>query len=278
MIEQEWNKLIKILESSKNSLPPKIYGKIKELFYNPFFRNRVERFRNVWGIPSAGLQPNKRIKWIIETLLKSDIKLLKNTAYKKRLDLLRKKAEQEIKNRPIEIWDIEKIKSIQKKLINDGEKEIFEKEILKITEEEFGLYPLEFWIKWLNKFFVFNELLLPSEYENPNCRLEPKLNEDTAEIELYIKINELTSIRDIEKYWKVVKNAQNDLKKDKKGIKRFYPKKILERTYKYYKLPNKKESIYSFIDEVFSGELEDLKNTKKHKNTLKKARQRMPKK
>lgn len=267
MIEQEWDKLIKVLESSKKSLPPKIYGKIRELFYNPNFREKVSQFRHAWNIPVNGVKHDDHITWITETFLKNDINLLKNTSYKKKIDQLRGKAEREVKNRPVEIWDINKIKSIQRELLHDGEKGIFEKEILKITEVEFGLYPIDFWVKWLDKFLVLNELSLPSIYENPHCRLEPKLNKDTAEIELYLKIDEYTSIRDIQGYWKIIKTAQNELKKDKKGIeKRYYPKPRLSRDYNFLIHRN----IYEAIDDLgLSDQKASLPTYRKAKQIMK---------
>ncbi len=172
----------------------------------------------------------------------------------------------------------------------------FNQDILDLCEK-YKLYPISLWRYRVAIFIVTNDFsisnklagmdlakyLSPEEIsqipEDMNFSLKIEKNKDTKELELFIQVYETTSLRDLKKYWHMVKHSQDKLKKAKKIDKRYYPKKGLETAEKLFTLDKtKSKSDWEKHDAIYgeptsSSKKDGEKETKKTKN-LKRIRYR----
>lgn len=165
----------------------------------------------------------------------------------------------------------------------------FDSDLIGLAKKN-KLYPLESWkesIKYfiLMKFFIpvpyfLTTTLMDTSLQDPKFKMpaglnfEPiiKKNQKTEELEQLIKIFPDTSLSDIKKNWKIIKDTQNKLKENK-GIKEkhFYPLKNIEIAEKIKKLKKEGKSDWEIQEDIF-GEIPGLdfgpKETKR-KNQIK---------
>jgi hypothetical protein len=170
----------------------------------------------------------------------------------------------------------------------------FDSDAISLAEEN-KLYPLEWWkesIKCfiLMKFFIPMSYFLPTNLTDSLSRYRKfkmptglnfesiiEKNQKTGELEQLIKIFPDTSLSDVKKNWKSIKDSQNKLK-EIKGIeeKHFYPLRNIEVTKKAIKLKKEGKSDWEIQEDVF-GEIPGLnfgeKETKR-KNQIKQLRHR----
>jgi len=120
----------------------------------------------------------------------------------------------------------------------------FNKDIFNLCQK-YKLYPIDLWkyplffyiltgdfeqpniwagLKSLGMLSIKELIELP---KNMNFDVEIRENKKTKEQELFVHIFESTSWRDLKKYWKVINDLQERLKKEKGIGKRYYPRKNL---------------------------------------------------
>lgn len=171
-------------------------------------------------------------------------------------------------------------------------REDLDRDAIALAEEN-KLHPLEWWKESI-KFFILMNIFIPISYLlTVNLRdylakdqkfkvpaglnFEPMIrkNQKTGELELITKIFEDTSLLDMKKNWKLIKEAQSRLREIKNiKEKHFYPLKNIGTAKKIDKLKKKGKSDWEIQEDIF-GEIPGLnfgKKETKRKNLVKQLR------
>jgi len=172
----------------------------------------------------------------------------------------------------------------------------FDKNIVGLCRK-YKLYPIDFWYYSLVFYILTDDFMQPNLWagrklenkisfeeflklpKNMNFDFEIRLNKQTKEQELFIKIFESTSLSDLKKNWKIINALQKWLKEEKGIDKRYYPKKNLgvEKTLSELDKTNlsdweKQEKIYGEIPGIDFG-----KEEKKRRGRIETIRNRQKK-
>ena len=172
----------------------------------------------------------------------------------------------------------------------------FNKDIVSLCRK-YKLYPIDFWYYSLVFYILTDDFMQPNLWagrrlenkisfeeflklpKNMNFDFEIRLNKQTKEQELFIKIFESTSLHDLKKNWKIINALQKWLKKEKGIGKRYYPRKNVKKEKQSIELDKtnlsdweKQEKIYGEIKSSDFGPEE-----KKRKTRLKVMRHRYKK-
>lgn len=285
MRELEWEKITEDLEFYKDLVDKKIYDKIEGCFYSDAFKKRISKIRGDWGIPVNGfsikdikLNNSDYKKWFDSSFFDQAIDILSKKNIPKVVSFGRSEAIKALDNFPF--VNIEKIDILcdvaKKSIFNRGK---FDEEILNIAKD-FNLFPINIVTTWLDGLVTFNEAslyLFVKELKGANCEVLLEVNPKTTETEIFIKLNEMTTTRDINKVFKIIKKYQSSLKNRKNLPRKSQPTRHRARDYKVSKNLKITDRVVTDTYDDTEGDI-STKTDMKRKSTLKKAKQRFNKK
>lgn len=222
--------------------------KVELLIANPKFQEEMQKLRKIWNIPRGGLKTNKESEeWHGRLYKKNNEYITSNKGFRRAIKEIRERKEKlrERGNKDSYGKIMEDNKKIQSEIpVNALRRDLIN---LRIKFELSS-----WWEDFLKYYLLFNEVKILGGGFN----IQIKINEDTEEDELYIRIYELTTIEDIIMGWNKIQMFQKRLPGYKKG--RFKEIKKLQRNKRILELSKqgfKDKEIVKKINEEFEESL-----------------------